>query len=82
MAEKLMANKILNSDRSNSKDPSHNRNCHINPFNTRRLLGGYFCPKYNDVKIFENHLNPVMLVFIAYLSLSREHDSDDRVPMH
>ena len=26
---------------------------------------GYFCPKHTDTKIFENHLNPVMLVFIG-----------------
>ena len=25
---------------------------------------GYICPKDKDAKIFENHLNPVMLVFI------------------
>ena len=25
----------------------------------------YFCPKHTDTKIFENHLNPVMLVFIG-----------------
>ena len=24
----------------------------------------YFCPKYKDTKIFENQLNPVILVFI------------------
>ena len=27
-------------------------------------------PKHKDTKIFENHLNPVMLVFIGKLSLS------------
>ena len=26
---------------------------------------GYFCPKDKDAKVFENHLNPVMLVFIG-----------------
>ena len=26
---------------------------------------GYFHPKYKAAKIFENHLNPVMLVFIG-----------------
>ena len=31
---------------------------------------GYFCPKHKDEKIFENHLNPVMLVFIGKLSPS------------
>ena len=31
---------------------------------------GYFHPKYNHAKIFENHLNPVMLVFTGQLSLS------------
>ena len=31
---------------------------------------GYFSPKLNDANIFENHLNPVMLVFIRKLSLS------------
>ena len=30
---------------------------------------GYFCPKHKDAKIFENHLNPVMLVFIEKLLL-------------
>ena len=25
---------------------------------------GYFCPKYKDAKIFQEHLNHVMLVFI------------------
>ena len=25
---------------------------------------GFFYPKYKDAKLFENHLNPVMLVFI------------------
>ena len=34
------------------------------------MLKGYFCPKHKDSKIFENHLNPVMLVFIGLLSLS------------
>ena len=34
------------------------------------IVGGYFCPKYKDAKIFENYLNPVMLVFIGKLSLS------------
>ena len=29
-----------------------------------RLLKG---PKHRDAAIFENHLNPVMLVFIGYL---------------
>ena len=32
----------------------------IPPFNAI----GYFLPKHKDAKIFENHLNPVMLVFI------------------
>ena len=31
---------------------------------------GYFHPKSKDAKIFENHLNSVMLVFIRKLSLS------------
>ena len=31
---------------------------------------GYFRPKRKGVKMFENHLNPVMLVFIGELSLS------------
>ena len=26
---------------------------------------GYFHPKHQDTKIFEKHLNPVMLVFIG-----------------
>ena len=30
---------------------------------------GYFPPKYRSAKIFENHLNPVMLVSIGWLSL-------------
>ena len=29
---------------------------------------GYFCPKDKDATIFENYLNPVMLVFIGKLS--------------
>ena len=41
----------------------------------KRNISGYlssqhFCPIYNDAKIFENHLNPVMLVLIGKLSLS------------
>ena len=32
--------------------------------------GGYFRPKHKDATIFENHLNPVMLVFIGKLSWS------------
>ena len=31
---------------------------------------GYFHPKQKDAKIFENHLKPVMLVFIGKLSPS------------
>ena len=31
---------------------------------------GYFHPKHKNPKIFENHLNPVVLVFIGKLSLS------------
>ena len=31
---------------------------------------GYSCPKYKDTKVFDNHQNPVMLVFIGKLSLS------------
>ena len=31
---------------------------------------GYLRPKHKDVKIFENHLSPVMLVLIGLLSLS------------
>ena len=31
---------------------------------------GYFCTKHKDAKIFDNHLNPVMLVFIGQLLLS------------
>ena len=27
-------------------------------------------PKHNDAKILDNHLNPVMLVFIGKLSLN------------
>ena len=37
-----------------------------NPSNAEAI---YFRPKHNDAKIFENHLNPVMLVFIGKLSL-------------
>ena len=33
----------------------------LNPFNAEAK---YFHPKHNDAKIFEDHLNPVMLVFI------------------
>ena len=29
---------------------------------------GYFHPNYKDAKIFEKHLNPVMLVFTGYSS--------------
>ena len=29
-----------------------------------------FCPEHKDAKIFENHLKPVMLVFIGKLSLN------------
>ena len=35
---------------------------HINPSNE---CWGYFCPKHNGAKIFGNHLNPVMLIFIG-----------------
>ena len=31
---------------------------------TLPMLRGYFCPKHTDEKIFEKHLNPVMLVCI------------------
>ena len=31
---------------------------------------GYFPPKHKNAKIFEKHLNPVMLVLIGKLSLS------------
>ena len=31
---------------------------------------GYSCPKHKDAKNFENHPNPVMLVFIGKISLS------------
>ena len=31
---------------------------------------GYFHPKHKDATIFENHLNPVILVFIGKLSMS------------
>ena len=37
---------------------------------TLPLLSGYFHPMHEDAKIFENHLNPVMLVFIGKVSLS------------
>ena len=30
---------------------------------------GHFHPKHKDAKIFEKHLNPIMLVFIKYSSL-------------
>ena len=33
------------------------------PFKPFQCLD-YFCSKHNDAKIFENHLNPVILVFI------------------
>ena len=36
---------------------------HLNPSNA---ILGYFHPKHNGAKIFENHPNPVMLVFIGY----------------
>ena len=29
----------------------------------------FICAKHKDTKIFENHINPVMLVFIGKLSL-------------
>ena len=32
---------------------------------TLAILKATFCPKYKNAKIFENHLNPVMLVFIG-----------------
>ena len=35
-------------------------------------IKGYFHPKYKDSKVFDNHLNPVMLVFIELLSLSTQ----------
>ena len=41
-----------------------------NKYLTLPVLLGYFRPKYKDSKIFENHLNPVMLVFIGKLPLS------------
>ena len=31
---------------------------------------GYFCLKHKNAKIVENHLNPVMLVFIGKPSMS------------
>ena len=34
------------------------------------LCWGYFHPKHKDAKIFEKHLNPVIVVFIGLLSLS------------
>ena len=33
------------------------------PYTSRRHRG-YFRPKHKDIKTFENHLNPVMFVFI------------------
>ena len=33
----------------------------LNPSNAEAT----FCPKRKDAKLFENHLNPVMLVFIG-----------------
>ena len=38
-------------------------------FNPSNALG-FFRPKHKNAKIFENHSNPVMLVFIGKLSLS------------
>ena len=32
---------------------------------TLPMLRGYFCPKHKDAKIFEKHLNPIILVFIG-----------------
>ena len=40
----------------------------VNPANL--MLRLYFHPKHKDAKIFENHLNSVMLVSIGKLSLS------------
>ena len=37
---------------------------------TLTICWGYFHPKYKNAKIFENHRNAVMLVFIGKLSLS------------
>ena len=38
----------------------------LNPSNAE----AYFFSKHNDAKIFEHHLNPIMLIFIGELSLS------------
>ena len=38
----------------------------LNPSNAEATI----VPKHKDPKIFENHLNPVILVFIGKLSLS------------
>ena len=37
----------------------------INVSNWPFQCWGYFCPKRKEAKIFENYLNPVMLVFIG-----------------
>ena len=37
---------------------------------TLPMLRLYFCSKHKNVKIYEKHLNPVLLVFIWKLSLS------------
>ena len=43
---------------------------YITPTPLTLPLLSYFRPKHNHAKIFENHPNPVMLVFIRELSLS------------
>ena len=40
----------------------------------------YFHPKHKDTTIFENHLNPAMLVFIEQLSLSEHSQLSTHVP--
>ena len=43
------------------------RECVLKPSNAEAK---YFSPKHKEAKIFENHLNPVMLVFIGQLLMS------------
>ena len=36
------------------------------------MLIGHFRPKKKDAKIFENHINPAVLVFIGYFQMSTQ----------
>ena len=53
-----------------SKSLYSTRKCKLRSEHWPFQCWGYFCPKHKDAKIFEKHLNPVMLVLIRKPSLS------------